>query len=164
MKMNNKIFTDERGFNMKFFEGHLAKEAGFNDVQEVFATVNSKGVIRAFHWQSQPTPQQKIVKPLNGSFNVRVVDMENQVVKEYDNWDVTSESIFVKEGNMLGYVALEEGSVMIYIADNKFVGELNSGVHPHSFGVDWKFDGDLIISERDNKADKVDFQVDNYLM
>lgn len=157
MNMDNKIFTDERGFNMKFFEGHLANAAGFNEVKEVFATVNRKGVVRAFHWQSKPKPQQKIVKPLSGSFNVRVIDMENKVVKEYDNWGVTSEPIFVKEGNMLGYVALENDSVMVYIADEEFVGELNSGMHPFSFGVDWKYDGELVISDRDKKADKVNF-------
>lgn len=157
MKMNNKIFEDGRGFNMKFFEEHLAKKAGFKQVKEVFATVNKKGVVRAFHLQSEPTPQQKIVKPLNGSFNVRVVDMENKVVEEFNNWTVTSEPIFVKAGNMLGYVALEEDSVMVYIADEEFVGELNSGVHPESFNVDWKYDGDLIISERDQKADKANF-------
>lgn len=155
--MKNKVFTDKRGLNMKFFESHLAEEIGFNNVKEVFATVNKKGVIRAFHFQSQPKPQQKIVKPLSGSFNIRVIDMENKVVKEYDNWGPTSDPIFVKEGNMLGYVALEDNSVMVYIADEEFVGELNSGVHPFSFNVDWKYDGELILSERDESAEKVNF-------
>lgn len=155
--MKNKVFTDKRGLNMKFFESHLAEEVGFNNVKEVFATVNKKGVIRAFHFQSQPKPQQKIVKPLSGSFNVRVVDMENKLVKEYDNWGPTSDPIFVKEGNMLGYVALEDNSVMVYIADEEFVDELNSGVHPFSFNVDWKYDGELILSERDESAEKVNF-------
>lgn len=155
--MKNKMFVDNRGLNMKFFESHLAEEIGFNNVKEVFATVNKKGVIRAFHFQSQPKPQQKIVKPLSGSFNVRVIDMENKVVKEYDNWGPTSDPIFVKEGNMLGYVALEDNSVMIYIADEEFVSELNSGVHPFSFNVDWKYDGELILSERDESAEKVNF-------
>ena len=157
LKLTNKIFEDERGFNMKFFEEHLAKEKGFNDVKEVFATVNKKGVVRAFHYQSIPKPQQKIVKPLSGTFNVRVIDMENKVVREYDNWGVTSEPIFVKEGNMLGYVALEDDSVMIYIADEEFVGELNSGVSPFSFGVDWNYLGRLVVSERDQQAEKVNF-------
>lgn len=155
--MQNKIFEDKRGYNMKFFEEHLANAAGFNEVKEIFATVNKKGVIRAFHYQAQPKPQQKIIKPLSGTFNVRVIDMNNKIVKEYDNWGVTSEPIFVKEGNMLGYVALEDDSVMLYIADEEFVGELNSGVHPFSFGVDWKYSGELIISERDEKANKVNF-------
>lgn len=157
MKMNNKIFTDERGFNMKFFEEHLAKEKGFNDVKEVFATVNGKGVIRAFHFQSKPKPQQKIVKPLSGSFNIRVIDMENSVVLDYDNWNNQSDPIFVKEGNMLGYVSLEENSVMLYIADEEFQANLNSGVHPMSFGVDWNYHGELVISDRDQVAEKVNF-------
>lgn len=155
--LTNKIFKDERGFNMKFFESHLAKEDGFSEVKEVFATTNKKGVIRALHFQSQPKPQQKIIKPLSGNFNVRVVDMENKKVIEYDNWNNQSDPIFVKEGNMLGYVALEEGSVMLYIADEEFSGELNHGVHPLSFGIDWKFDGETIMSERDKLSEIVGF-------
>lgn len=155
--IKSKVFSDERGLNMKFFEEHIAKEEGFKEVKEVFATVNKKGVIRAFHYQGEPKPMQKIVKPLSGSFNVRVIDMENKVVHEYDNVDNQSDPIFVKEGNMLGYVALEDNSIMVYIADEEFVGELNSGVHPTSFGVDWKFDGELIISEKDKKAEIVNF-------
>lgn len=156
--MKNKVFSDERGLNMKFFQEHEAKKEGFNEVKEVFATVNKKGVVRAFHLQAKPSPQQKIVKPLNGRFNVRVVDMENKVLEEYDNWDKHSDPIFVKAGNMLGYVALEEDSVMVYIADEEFIGALNSGVHPQSFNVDWKYPGELIISERDQKALRVNFE------
>lgn len=155
--MENKVFEDLRGYNMKFFEAPIAKELGFKEVKEVFATVNKKGVIRAFHFQSNPNPQQKIVKPLAGRFNVRVIDMENKVVHEYDNWGVTSDPIFVKAGNMLGYVALEDNSSMIYIADEKFIGELNSGVSPFSFGVDWKYDGELILNEKDKQAEVKEF-------
>lgn len=155
--MNNKVFEDIRGLNMKFFQNEVAEKMGFNKVREVFATVNKKGVIRAFHFQSQPMPQQKIVKPLSGKFNVRVIDIENSKVIEYDNWDNQSDPIFVKEGNMLGYVALEENSVMVYIADEEFKGEYNSGVHPLSYNVNWKYDGELIISERDKVAEKVNF-------
>lgn len=153
----NKVFKDERGSNMKFFEEHLANEVGFSQVKEVFATTNKKGVIRALHFQSKPKPQQKIVKPLSGSFNIRVVDMENKRVIEYDNWNSQSDPIFVKEGNMLGYVALEEGSVMLYIADEEFSGDLNHGVHPLSFNIDWKFDGETIMSERDKLSEIIGF-------
>lgn len=155
--MLNKIFEDSRGFNMKFFERRIVDKFGFKDVKEVFATTNKKGVIRAFHYQGNPYPQQKIVKPLAGRFNVRVVDMENNVVEEFNDWTNTSEPIFVKAGNMLGYVALEENSVMLYIADEAFHGELNHGVHPYSFGVDWEFPGPVLMSERDEQADRVDF-------
>lgn len=155
--MKNKIFSDSRGFNMKFFENKIAESYGFNKVKEVFATTNKKGVIRAFHWQSSPSPQQKIVKPLCGSFNVRIVDMENKIVKEYDNWNNESDPLFVKEGNMLGYVALEDNSVMLYIADEEFIGELNSGVNPYSFDVNWNYDGEIIMSDRDKLAEVVSF-------
>lgn len=157
--MKNKVFEDTRGLHMKFFEDFIAKEEGFRQVKEIFTTTNKKNVIRAFHFQGNPQPQQKIVKPVSGRFNVRVIDMKNKKVIEYDNWTNKSDPIFVKAGNMLGYVALEDNSVMLYVADEKFVSELNYGVHPHSFQVDWKAGtSDFIISERDKKAEIAQFE------
>lgn len=155
--MKNKVFKDERGLHMKFFENLPAEAEGFKNVREIFSTVNNEGTVRAFHFQGQPNPQQKIVKPLSGRFNVRVIDLENKKVLEYDNVNRESDPIFVKAGNMLGYVSLEDNSTMLYIADEEFVSELNFGVHPNSYNVDWKYDGEIVMSERDMKADLVSF-------
>lgn len=155
--MKNKIFKDQRGIHMKFFENLNAENLGFKKAREIFTTINNKGTVRAFHYQGDPKPQQKIVKPLSGKFNVRVIDMENNKVIEYDNCNSESDPIFVKEGNMLGYVSLEENSIMLYIADEEFAGDLNFGVNPHSFDVDWKYEGDLIISGRDENAEIIKF-------
>lgn len=155
--MKNKVFKDERGLHMKFFENLPAEAEGFKNVREIFSTVNNEGTVRAFHFQGQPNPQQKIVKSLSGRFNVRVIDLENKKVLEYDNVNRESDPIFVKAGNMLGYVSLEDNSTMLYIADEEFVSELNFGVHPNSYNVDWKYDGEIVMSERDMKADLVNF-------
>ena len=150
--MKNKIFNDLRGTHMKFFENLEAENLGFKKVKEIFTTINNKGTVRAFHYQGNPKPQQKIIKPLSGKFNIRVIDMENKQILEYNNWDSKSEPIFVKAGNMLGYVSLEENSIMLYIADEEFDSNLNFGVNPNSFNVNWKYDGDLIMNEKDRKA------------
>ena len=150
--MKNKVFVDHRGSHMKFFQDSLANDMGFHKVKEVFTTINKKGVVRAFHYQSQPKPQQKIIKPLSGLFNIRIIDMENKEVIEYNNWSNISDPIFVKEGDLLGYVALKDDSIMLYIADEDFYSEYNTGVNPMSFNVDWKYEGDLIMSDRDKEA------------
>lgn len=155
--MKNKIFTDKRGSHMKFFENLIAEELGFNKVKEIFSTINNKGTVRAFHYQGNPKPQQKIIKPLSGKFNIRVIDMENKRVIEYDNIDNQADPIFIQKGNMLGYVSLENESTMLYIADEEFDANLNFGVNPMSFNVDWKFDGELIMSERDKDAEVIQF-------
>lgn len=155
--MKNKVFKDSRGTHMKFFDNMKAEELGFKGVREIFSTINNKGTIRAFHYQGSPRPQQKIVKPLSGSFNVRVIDLENNEIIEYDNVNRESDPIFVKAGNMLGYVSLEDNSIMLYIADEEFVSELNHGVHPESFNVNWKFPEEVTISERDLDAEIVSF-------
>lgn len=157
--MENKIFKDQRGIHMKFFENLNAEKLGFKKVREIFTTINNKGTVRAFHYQGDPKPQQKIIKPLSGKFNIRVIDMESKNVIEYNNWNSESEPIFIKAGNMLGYVSLEDNSTMLYIADEEFDSSLNFGVNPNSFNVDWKYDGDLIMSERDKNAELINFNL-----
>lgn len=147
--------TDARGGNMKFLgEQTDAYTHGFRGVRETFMTTNAKHVIRAFHWQGKP--QQKIIKALNGSFNVRVVFPELGVIEVYDNVTQSSEPIFVPDGAQLGYVALEDNSHMLYLADDVFDGPSNHGVHPNSYGVDWGV-GEFtpVISQKDADAELV---------
>lgn len=152
-KLYFKDFIDNRGHNMKFYVDDNAKESGFRGVSEIFATINDKGTVRAFHYQGKL--QQKIIKPLAGSFNVRIVDTVDKTITEYNNFSLGSAPIIVKENQMLGYVSLEPNSIMVYIGDEYFDGDTNFGVNPMSYGVNWNTDLDLIMSPRDATAEVI---------
>lgn len=156
--MKNKNFKDKRGNNMKFFEKELAYDVGFGEVSEIFATTNKAGTIRAFHWQGKgQTSQQKIVKPMCGLFNLRVIDPVKKVIYVYDYIDSDHDPIFVPEGSMLGYLALVDDSTMLYIADNEFIAKENYGISPFSYNMDWNAPEGLefIISDRDLESKEV---------
>lgn len=156
MKLPLKSFIDHRGANSKFYVDNEVKElSDYRGIHEAFYTQNKKGTIRAFHYQGKL--MRKIVKPMNGSFNVRIVDLKEKVIYEYDNVNINSQPILVGEDQMLGYVALEEGSVMLYLGDEYFDAESNFGVNPFSYGVNWNTDiKDFVLSERDKELELIE--------
>lgn len=164
---------DNRGSHQKFYTSTV--NTGQNALQEVFMTTNNKGTVRGMHRQLGENTQQKLIKAVNGSFNVRVIvnfdDMDlkmypkvedrcnyildeelNVAIYEYNNVDEFSAPIFVPARCLLGYVALEDNSKMIYMADDVFNGAEDDGFSIHSCGLDWGYDGEIILSDRDKAA------------
>lgn len=174
--MKTTIHDDNRGSHTKFFTRASADAYGFNDVTEVFMTTNRKGTLRGLHRQfGEGVTQQKIVKPISGKFNVKVIFPLNElteetfrqnlteVVEQIDLWpdyvvlnfynqDINSNPIAVPAGAYLGYVSLEDDSRMLYIGDNNFNSEADDGRDPFSLELDWGYDGEFILSERDAHA------------
>lgn len=175
----SKIFfgkhDDNRGSHTKFFTMDSAYKAGFNNVHEIFMTTNNKYTLRGLHRQGGLVPQQKIIKPVNGHFNIRIVfprkdvqplptidrsfdeikSTDKYVIEMYNNIGEEYEPIYVPEGALLGYVALENNSKMIYIGDNNFSGQDDEGYNAFDkeFNIDWGVDKDLITaSDRDLEA------------
>jgi dTDP-4-dehydrorhamnose 3,5-epimerase len=149
---------DLRGSHMKFFTHDTASENGFNDVKEVFMTTNIKHVLRGLHRQTGDFPQQKIIKVVNGKFNVRVVypavhknvvysnhatktitTTNNDTIVYFDNWTADLPPILVPNFALLGYLALEDDSKMLYIADNIFSKNDDEGYNAFdpAFSIDW---------------------------
>ena len=166
-----KVHNDNRGQHIKFFEKAFAEGACFNEVNEIFMTVNNYGTVRGFHFQQKPT-QQKVVKPINGRFNVKIVSpfkmsaygdpsqsTDKWYLYEFDNIDETHTPLFVPGGAMLGYVALEDNSKMLYIADAPFCAEGDTGYSPIKNGsliIDWKIPNeDIILSEKDKQLEPI---------
>lgn len=151
---------DLRGTHSKFFTSDVAFCYGFNEVREIFTTTNRRGTLRGLHRQLNPT-QQKIVKPITGKFNLRVVtpyyhdgELITASIDEYNHIDKNSAPIFVPEGAYLGYVSLEDESIMLYVADGYFNGDADDGVNPldPTLNVNWGYNGELIMSDRDKQA------------
>lgn len=172
-KLKTVIHSDNRGSHTKFFVDEWARNLGFNEVVELFITTNNKGTLRGLHRQTGTTPQQKIIKVLTGTFNVRVIfpkvetqwdeiysknatniiHLENgTVIAEYDGFKFEDDPILVPENALLGYVSLENDSKMLYTADNDFNADEDDGFHYTSFGINWNYDGELIVSQRDLDA------------
>lgn len=177
--MTSKVFfgkhDDNRGSHMKFFTSATAHNVGFNDVHEVFMTTNNRYTLRGLHRQGGKHPQQKIVKPVNGRFNLRVVFpiaetgkpsserdeytsctvTDDYVIEEYNNITADHAPIYVPKGALLGYVALRPHSKMLYIADNDFNADDDEGYNAFSplFHINWGVGkNNVIMNDKDKKA------------
>lgn len=167
------VHSDTRGQHEKFFVNGVNKK--FNNVQEIFMTTNNKYTLRGLHRQVEHD-QQKVIKAVNGSFNVRVIkpkdvdyagEPENysfknnlddgSIVYGFEDYNAKSDfTIFVPKGYLLGYVALENNSKMLYIADNEFVAENDETFNAFDprFNIDWGLNenAEINMSEKDKHA------------
>lgn len=176
--MKNDLYfakhEDNRGYHMKFFTKETANKFNFLDVAEVFMTSNNRGTLRGLHRQTGDYPQQKIIKVLNGEFNVRIIypnDINSKIYDKnctmvdeteshdkivyFDGMNSDSNPVLVPKNALLSYVALQDDSKMLYIADNPFVGEADEGFNALDprFSIEWGInENELIRNERDSDS------------
>lgn len=170
--MKTSIHTDNRGKHVKFFTKDGIEGLNYGEIKEVFMTENNAGTLRGLHRQTGENYQQKIIKALSGKFNVRVVlpagmakdyntDNAHEVIEHgpttvlyYDDVTLDSDPIFAPKGALLGYVALEDNSRMLYLGDGPFNAQADDGFNPNSLYIDWGYEGKITMSERDSVAPK----------
>lgn len=159
--------SDNRGKHIKHF---MRNSLPSFSVKEVFTTVNNKGTLRGLHFQ-YPTCR-KILQCLNGSFNVRivvkqedlkymnekytkVVQLNDRVIVHYDNYNNTCSSLFVPSMAALGYVSLEDNSIMNCLSSELFDSSKDVGFNYKSFKIDWNYpEEDFILNEKDKVLPK----------
>lgn len=158
------IFNDERGSHVKFF-GKTPEKLLLEDValKEVFMTVNHKGTLRGLHFQVNP-PQPKLLTCVTGSAQVVTVCLDPES-DDFGKWnarllsgDLTTDAgaamVFVPPLHALGYLILEEGTRMLYMAGEDFSASGDVGIDPfdEDLAIDWAAGAtkdNVILSARD---------------
>jgi len=172
-----KLFTDERGVHQKFFyKDSIPKK--FEGIKEVFITQSHKGVIRGLHSQRQPF-QQKIIQVVQGYVNVRIfipkgIDVDQDfvygnkamhspcgIVYYFDCHGQQHKPLYVPAGAYIGYLALEDNTTAIYLADSDFSSEGSLTINPFdpTLNIDWSIPAkwgmdkeNLILSDGDKNG------------
>ena len=72
--IENEKFFDERGFFSKIFHKEIKKNLKIN-IDEIFYSVNKKGVIRGIHYQKKDKQLGKIVGCLDGEILDFFIDL-----------------------------------------------------------------------------------------
>lgn len=155
----NNNHPDIRGSHKKLY-GSVPENLhipGF-EVKEIFMTESHKNVLRGLHFQ-EGAPQAKIIKPITGSIQVNTVclDPNSENFGEVIEWTLTEdneERLYVPGLWGLGYRVLEDSTRVLYIADEHFVPNADTGIDPFDkeLNLNWgaEFDLDIaIMSDRD---------------
>lgn len=143
-------FTD-RGF--RGFAGH-----GF-DLAQANCSVSAAGVVRGVHFSELPPSQAKYVTCLHGAVLDVVVDIRLGS-PTFGRWDSVllddrdRRSVYMSEGLGHAFLSLRDGSTVMYLCSTGYAPDREHTIDPRDteLGIDWGFDGELVLSDRDAAA------------
>ena len=155
-----KVFGDERGF---FFESFNKKQfEELSGVTTEFVQDNhsrsSKGVLRGLHYQIRQ-PQGKLVRVTSGEVFDVAVDLRRSS-STFGHWvgvNLSSDNkrqFWVPPGFAHGFVVLSDSADFLYKTTDYYAPEHERCIKwdDPSLGIDWQYEGEPLVSEKDAKG------------
>ena len=153
-----KIFDDKRGFFLETFQ--TSRYADLAGIILPFVQDNhsrsSKGVLRGLHFQ-KTKPQGKLVRVVRGEVYDVAVDIRRDS-NTFGQWEavVLSEDnkkqVWVPPGFAHGFVTLSDIADFEYKCTDYYAPDCDGAVRWDSCGIDWGFDGQPLLSQKDAAA------------
>lgn len=153
-----KVFGDNRGYFMETYNEADFKNAGLNYkfVQDN-QSKSRKGVLRGLHFQ-KAHQQAKLVRVIQGEVFDVAVDLRKDS-PTYGKWvgvllsDKNQKMFMIPRGFAHGFVVLSDTAEFVYKCDEFYHPEDEGGIlwNDKDIGIDWLFDGEVILSEKDMK-------------
>jgi dTDP-4-dehydrorhamnose 3,5-epimerase len=154
-----RIISDYRGyftetFKSDWFREHVA-DVGF--VQDNQALSVNAGTVRGLHFQADPLPQGKLVRCLRGAIFDVAVDIRagSTTFGRWISETLTpdgAEQLWIPEGFMHGYCALQNNTEVFYKVTNPYSPDLDRGIafDDPDIGIEWPIDrADVVMSDKD---------------
>lgn len=151
------VFGDDRGFffesfNKKAFESATGIKTEF--VQDNHSK-SSKGVLRGLHYQIKQ-PQGKLVRVSSGEVFDVAVDLRRSS-PTFGKWEgilLSSENkrqFWVPPGFAHGFIVLSDNAEFLYKTTDYYAPEYERCIRWNDveLAIDWQFDGDPKVSEKD---------------
>lgn len=145
------IHGDHRGSFAEWFKSSRFREVVGHDftLAQANSSVSARGVLRGIHFADVPPGQGKHVTCASGSVLDVVVDIRVGS-PTFGRWesvvlDASSRrAVYISEGLGHGFVALEDGSTVMYLCTTEYTPAAEHEVHPLDpvLGIDWGLDGE----------------------
>ncbi|MBN1242930.1 MAG: dTDP-4-dehydrorhamnose 3,5-epimerase [Spirochaetales bacterium] len=152
-----RAFPDERGFFMETYKDSEFARAGIVGpfVQDNHS-MSARGVLRGLHFQRAPHAQGKLVRVVAGRVWDVAVDLR-QGSPTFGAWrgiELSAENrlqFWIPAGFAHGFVALEDGSELLYKCSAEYHGPSESGIRWDDpiLGIGWPL-RDVTISGKDS--------------
>ncbi|MEJ2483214.1 MAG: dTDP-4-dehydrorhamnose 3,5-epimerase family protein, partial [Gemmatimonadota bacterium] len=127
--------ADHRGSFARAFCQREFADAGlsFEVVQSNLARSTNAGVVRGLHYQRSPADERKFVRCIAGSVFDAIVDMRPGSPTHLRAWWVELDAIdrralLIPAGVAHGYQSLTDGAEILYMTDQFYAPELETGV------------------------------------
>lgn len=148
---------DHRGVFIKTFHETDFKLADIDfTLKESFYSVSHQHVLRGMHFHAPPYDHAKIVFCTQGSILDVALDLRNDsptyglsvsCVLSHEN----HRALYIPKGFAHGFLTLSEQATTFYFVDGVYHAASDGGVRFDSFGFNWPFRADPILSERDKQ-------------
>ena len=159
------LFEDKRGFFMESWSQRKMNDSlGYcTDFVQDNHSRSSLGVLRGLHYQIDPHAQGKLVRCIVGKIYDVAVDLRLNS-KTFCDWvgvelsDQNREQIWIPPGFAHGFLSLTKHVEIIYKVTDYWDKSSERSIRwdDTSLSIDWpKIDGDIIISDKDNKANLI---------
>jgi dTDP-4-dehydrorhamnose 3,5-epimerase len=155
------LYTDARGAFFEWFtDAEFTALAGHRlDMRQANCSVSAAGVLRGVHFAQLPPSQAKYVTCLRGKVLDVVVDIRVGS-PTFGRWDSVvlddrdRRSVYLSEGLGHAFLALEDDSTVMYLCSAPYTPEREHTINAldPALGIDWRTDGELILSDRDRDA------------
>ncbi len=157
------VFGDVRGSFSETFSERALNEvvAPFGIAPVRFVQDNEsrsrRGVVRGLHFQKEPHAQAKLLRVTAGRILDVAVDMR-RASQTFGRWvavELSAENprqLFIPRGFAHGFVALSDGTTVVYKVDGYYAPASDGGVrwNDPALGIDWGIAPDeAIVSEKD---------------
>ncbi len=161
IRIEPKVFTDERGFFMETWQSRRFRDAGIDAsfVQDNFSQ-SSKGTLRGLHYQIKQ-PQGKLVRVVSGEVFDVAVDLRRSSAN-FGRWVgevLSSENkhqLWVPPGFGHGFLVLSATAEVEYKCSDFYAPEYERTIRwdDPDIGIDWPLPGGRqpILSARDAAA------------
>lgn len=130
-------FGDGRGTFLEWFrqDTFQAEHGHPFELRQANASVSAAGVVRGIHFAAVPPGQAKYVTCPVGAVLDVVVDLRRGS-PTFGQWDsvllddVDRRAVYLREGLGHGFMALDDGSTVVYLCSTEYAPEREHGVHP----------------------------------
>ena len=150
---------DARGFFSESWNRAKMVDAGFDIdfVQDNHSLSARTGTIRGLHYQAPPHAQAKLVRCGKGRLFDVAVDIRagSPTYGQWTGVELSFENgkqLLIPAGFLHGFVTLEPDTEIIYKCSDYYAPECDGSVLWSSCGIDWPFESEPLLSDKDRKA------------
>ena len=155
------VHGDSRGAFFEWFtEDRFAETVGHGfDMRQANCSISAAGVLRGLHFAQLPPSQAKYVTCVRGAVFDVVVDIRVGS-PTFGRWDAVTlddrehRAVYLSEGLGHAFLALHDDSVVTYLCSAGYdpAREHTVNALDPALGIDWPFDGEVTLSDRDRAA------------
>lgn len=154
-------FGDHRGFFAETYSQRVYIEIGIDArfVQDNHSLSSRIGTVRGLHFQVPPHAQGKLVRCGRGAiFDVAVdIRRDSPTYGQWVGYELSAENgaqLYIPAGFAHGFITLQPDSEIVYKCTDYYVPESEGALRwdDPEIGIDWPFQGDIILSDKDAEA------------